>query len=244
MTTKTTSAPLDRLTRTEWRDAIAFTIGVAWSGLPTTHQTQIDRIINEAHEKLSQMLGHQPWAIRHYSFSTVASQAEYAVPADFRHMLSIVETGTDSSKERPFIARDASDYANAHDQTDTHPWDVRDKATWFYNGMDDSTPPVQEWKRAPTPTGVFTVETTYRPRFSLLADSGTDQFALLPAELSSSIRHEAASKYFAQTRDFEAANMHRAFRNDDFEALTRNNTDTSEDQLVQGVDSAFNRELS
>jgi len=243
MTTKTTSLPLDRLELSEWRDAAAHTIGIAYANLSTEAQTRLNRIINEEHEKVSALFGHHPWCIRNSTVTTVADQAAYAVPADFRHMLSIVEVGTDGAETRTIIARDLADYENAVDGTPTHPWANRDKPTWYYNGMTDQDPPTQEWARVPVPTSAFTVRIVYRPFLALLNTSGQDKFTVLDARFSSPILNGILSRWHASTKDFEAANFYRALQRDDVEVLRHNDTDTSEDTFLQGIDPAFLREL-
>jgi len=243
MTVKTTSLPLDPLTLSEWRDAAAFTIGVGYASHSAEAQARLNRIINEAHEKVSQLFSHQPFAIRPGTITTVADQAAYAMNADFRHMLSMVEVDSQNAETRPYIARDVSDFENAVDGTNTHPWATRDKATWYFNGMTGAEPPVQEWVRTPIPTSVFTVRIQYRPYLALLNTSGSDSYTVIPAGFSSMILNEIQMKWHAQTKNFEAAAAFRAMRDDDFEALTRNDTDTSEDPVPQGFDGHFLREL-
>ena len=245
MALKTTSLPLDNLTLTEWRDTIATWVGVSYANLPTTLQNELNRLINEAHDYVSKRFGHEPWTTRETTVAVTSSSATYPMPADFRHWIVGQEEGsTDTIR---VLTASKADYMNAWGGgTSTHPWaegGSANRPTWFFDGMTGDEPPVQQWKRAQTPTTSVTLRIHYRPYFSLLS-TGADSYTVLPAGYVPEIRAHLMHKWAIYTKDFTQAGVLRQVREDEIAASQINDNVSTEDPVQMGFDDAFTRQMS
>lgn len=248
MTQRTTSTPLDPLTQTEWRNTMAGFIGVAYASLSSNDQTELNRIIDEAHEYISERAKHFPWGKRKKTFtiSTDSSGTDadsnqvYQMPADFRHEVAISET--DGTTRWRCKVSDEEEYHTAADGSASHPWSNDSlRATWFFYGMSSDNPPVQEWVRVGGPTS-GTITFIYRPYFGLVA-SGSNSYTVLPASEVSAIREHCRYKWKLYKNDYTGAAAHRQAREDDIAALEVADRQNSEEPLRLGFDSEFSNQL-
>lgn len=249
MALKTTSTPLDPLTLTEWRDTIASWLGVAYASLSSSAQAELNRIVNEAHEKISQRAAHYPWGQRRTTIAVTGDNVgqddddnyQYLMPADFRRLLVISE----SSSGTRYRAKQAEylDYLNAADGVATHPWAAdASNATWFFQGMSDAQPPRQTWVRVGGPA-TATAVVVYVPYLALLS-TGADSYTVLPAAEVAAIREEARYKWALFSKDYEAAAVHRQAREDEIASLEIGDRQTHDDPIPLGLADSFRRELS
>lgn len=242
MTLKTSSSPLDRLTLAEWRQSAAVWLGLsAWTDIDSVLQTEVERFLNEAHDSISKRAAHYPWGTRETTKTVSAgTDTTYAMPADFRHHVSIVEE-TSTAKTVASVS-DHESFMLAHDGTSAHPWTYRNTPVWFFDGMDDSAPPVQQWRRVGAGNSGATARIRYRPMFGLLNTSGSDQFTDLPAPEVGAIR----AKFFLMVARFRGDTEKVAIWKDAMEeAIAENEINdhvTTETPYRLGVDSAFRRE--
>lgn len=247
---RTTSSPLDRQTLTEWRNRVCDRIGRSYASLSTTQAAFVDRLIDEAHEFLSQRMGHRPWLKRTTTLSLVANQSSYALPADNRQMRYILE-GTGANMRRVAVVTD-EEYYDAFPAAQgesgvaaPHPWQDQADPRWFFEGMDASNPPVYLWRRVPTPTsaeaGAANVTCIYRPLMGMLT---SDQFNELPAQLTSAVYEQITYKWMLFVGEYEKAKEHRIAREDDITALNVGDAKEVEGPIRLRLPDAARRELS
>ena len=245
MPLKTTTAPLDLLTLQEWRDQFAAWVGVSYSNLDSTAQTELNRIVNEAHEKISARAAHYPWGQGEQTSQAVAAGTDttYAMPAEFRHVIDIMETGTNATWRGRVTILDKSDFYQNRGTGDDHTWVTRTIPVWFFDGMTNAEPPVQQWRRLGVDNTAAEIHVLYRPYFSLLTTSGDTSYTQLPAAEVAAIREECRYKWALFTKDYEVAAIHRQARDEEIATLEINDREVSEDPLHLGVDAAFLRQL-
>ncbi len=242
-TLKTTSAPLDRLTLTEWRATMATWVGETYANLSSVDQTELDRIVNEAHETISQRAAHHPWGTREQTSQTVTAGSDtvYPMPADFRHVIDIKETGTNAIWSGRVALSTKSEWYKAEETT--HPWTTRTKPIWFYDGMTAAAPPVMQWRRLGADNTGAEIHILYRPYFSLLTTSGNDSFTQLPAAEVKAIRYEAQTAWALYDQDFDKVQHYERATERAIAALEVNDRVTTEDPYLQGLDEQFSRQL-
>ena len=235
---RTTATPLDRLTLQEWRDRIATFIGVTYAATSPAHQTEIGRLIDEAHEFISKALGHRPFLRRTTTLSLVADQELYAMPADFRTVRHVLEgTGTDL---RRAILSDEEEYwdhfPNQGSGETGHDWDDQQAPHWIYRGLDDSNPPVHVFQRVPTPTsveaGTDNVTVVYRPLMELLT---TSTFNELPASLQSAVSSHVLYKWQMFNKNYEQAAAWKQDREEEIARANINDTRESEKPIEMEI---------
>jgi hypothetical protein len=244
-TLKTTTLPLDQLLLSEYRTTFADVwLGVAYANMDTNEQTELNRMINEAHEYISQRAAHHPWGIREQTSQTVSAGTDtvYEMPADFRHVISIKETGTNATWSGRVTFSDKDEWYKA--EQDTHPWVSRTVPIWFFDGMTAAAPPVQQWRRIGKDNTGAEIHILYRPYFSLLTTTAdNDRYTQLPAAEVKAIKHEFMHQWKLFEGEFEAAGHYRSAREDAIAALETNDRVTNEDPYRQGFDSEFSRQL-
>ncbi len=211
MTLRAAATAIAPLTLTNWRDAICGWLGVAYADLGTVAVAEIDRYIDEAHEFISKELGHEPWTKREASISLASGTATFLAAADVRQMIVIVETyAGDTRRVKPTTKED---YLAAWGEGSVaHPWATQKTPLYFLDGMSDANPPVQQWKRVPTPDASVTGTILYRPYFDTLA---TGSYSELPASCRSMIREKIRQSWALFTSDYEKASAHRSFLRDE-----------------------------
>lgn len=243
MALKTTSAPLARLTLTQWRDEF-----VTWLGfnsytndLTTAQKTILDRFIDGSHEYVDKRFGHEPWATREQNLSLVDGTATYTLNADMRTVILMTETNTSSITRRVHVTSKAEWFGRWKGGSETHPWNVQTVPHWFFDGMDSSVPPVQQWKRQPSPdstvAGTNNVTVFYRPFYNLLATSGQDSYTDLPANAIDAIHMRLLHKWSLWQKDWPAAAQYKAAMDEEIaaNAIADNRPDASEELFGIGM---------
>jgi hypothetical protein len=244
LTLKTIGTPLGRPTLTQWRDRLCATIGVAYSKLSSTAQTQLNRIRDEAMDYISQRAAHEPWGIAEDASDVVdaGTDTTYPFPADVRHVIAITEE-TSTSKQRCATSTKA-DYLDAWGAGATnHDWTTKKPAVWFFDGFTSDKPPKQQWRRIGADNAGATIRIFYRPFFWLVTSTGTDQYVQLPASEVMAIESQALYKWALFTGDQEKVSMYQRAREDDIAALEINDRVASEDPIQQGVGDSFAAQL-
>ena len=246
-TLKTTSTPLDQLLQAAWQARIGTWVGVTWANMSTVQQTEGNRLINGAHEFISQRLGHRPWLRREATLSLVTDQGRYAMPADFRHLLDpgILE-GTGNSRVRVKINtqeewRKAFPLATGSSTSAaTHEWDNQDDPHWVYRGMDASDPPVVVYERIPAPSsakaGTDNVTLDYRPYQELM---DATNYAELPASMVEATIEHIRMKWATFEGSFNKAAFHRQLREDELAATNINDNKENEHPIRQELPDDF-----
>ena len=231
-TLQTTTTPFDRQSRAEWRTRVTGWLGV--SSVSAAHQTEIDRIIDSSHEFISQRLGHSPVPRRVTTLSLVADQSRYAMPADFRHLMDILEgTGGNLKKTEINTQEQWLDGfpSSAAGTTASHQWTDQNSPHWVYRGMDDSDPPVKVYQRVPTPTeaGTNNVTVHYRSYQELM--TATNFGEIDPAAQEAMVEHIRA-KHALYRKQVPLAQAHFAAREDELRALAVNDNKEDEKPIV------------
>jgi len=240
MTLKTTTTPYDRLELTEWRTAIAESLGVAYASLSTSAATRLDRIVNAAQEYISQRAAHTPKLQREKTFTlTAASDQELAMPADFRSAIRMQEERTDGTNVSAVFTT-KTDWMDARDGSVTHPWITDSRAKVFFDGMSSAEPPVEQWRRVGVSAASATLRVIYRPFFNLLS-TGADAFTDLPASETEAILKQAQAQWALYNKDYEAYGVLRQDREDHINALETGDRKNFEEPFEQGMDVLFRR---
>lgn len=210
MALRTTSTPLDQLTLTEWRNTIADWCGVSYANLSTSHQTELNRYIEEAHDYITKRMAHLPWAQRVSAPTLSASSTTVSMPADFRTMLRITETESGSTTNAIVVTKLDWYEAWGTGGRTTHPWAESSAVPrWYFDGMTSDNPPVAQWKRANTSTNAITLSFLYVPYFGLVS---SDSYTELPAGAVPEIRHHIRGLWAAFRQEYEKANAEFALR--------------------------------
>lgn len=209
MTLRTTSNPLVPLTHAEWRTTISSWCGVSYANQSSTVQTELDRLVNEGHDYISKRLGHDPHAKRRWTPSAPSTtDGTFTLPSDVRIVKFITESDGTTTRDGTLVLED--DYLAAWgDGKTTHPWQEGTRPYYFFEGMSSANPPVQQWKRVPTPTTSLTVTVMGYPLFGL---GENDTYNELPATLVAETRHHIRAEFAAYQRDYETAAKEMALR--------------------------------
>ena len=241
-TLKTTSTPYDNQNRAEWRARVTTWLGIdAFSSLATLQQTEVDRLVDAAHEYVSKRLGHRPWMRRVATITLNAAESKFPMPADFRHLLELTE-GTGSSEKRVKVRtqKEWLDRLPAAPTTHAHPWDQQNDPRWVYRGMDSSDPPVVVYERFPTPSASSTATAYYRPYHELMDAAN---FSELPPSSTEGIVAHLRSSHAAFAGQFETANFWRTVREDELAAGNINDNKENEDPINQELPLDFMWEM-
>lgn len=211
MALRTTSNPLAPLTHAQWRTTVCAWIGVAYSQQHGDAQAELDRIVNETHDYISKRLGHDPYAKRRWTPSAPSlSDGTFTLASDVRIVRTITESDGSTTRDGAVVTEE--DYRAAWGAGHaTHPWQSGTVPYYFFEGMTADNPPVQQWKRVPTPTAALTVTVTGYPYFG---KGENDTYTELPATLTAESRHHARSRFAAFQRDYATAREEAALRDD------------------------------
>jgi len=213
---RTTTSPLDRLTETELRNTVATWSGISYDNLATATQTELNRILEEAHEYISKRMAHYPWAVREKEETLSASSQTISMPADFRSMRQITETQGGKTKLVQITTKADFVASWGTQGRSTHPWaESAAEPRWFFDGMTSDDPPVAQWKRAKSDSSAITVTFYYTPYFGLIS---SDTFVELPASAYPEIRHEMRAEYAALRREYDVAREERGLREEKIQA--------------------------
>lgn len=201
MTLRTISTPLDPLTLTEWRDTVAGWCGVAYANIDSAAQTELNRYIEEAHDYISKRFGHEPWTMQEWSVSLASGTATFTLDAAVRTVMTITESnGTTTRVVQPATKREYLEAWGSGAQT--HPWNSQTDPHYLFDGVDNSDPPVQQWKRVPTPDTALTITVLGRPYFGLIA---SENYTHLPAGVTKELRHHIRAEWAAYKSDYDKA---------------------------------------
>lgn len=250
MVLKTTTTPLARLTQTQWRDEFVTWLGLNsyTNDLSAAQKTDLNRYIDASHEYVDKRFGHEPWAMREQTLSLVDGTATYALRADTRTIMLITEVNTSSITRRVHVTSKKEWAGKWKGGSETHPWNVQTVPHWFLDGMDSSQPPVQQWKRQPSPdstvAGTNNVTVYYRPYYNLLG-SGEDSFTDLPANAVEAIRMHLLYKWAVRNKEWADAAQYKAAREDEIgaEAIADNKPDASEELFGIGMNEDLTTEM-
>ena len=242
MALKSTTAPLDQILLTEWRDQVCSIKGIAYDSQAAEWKTLLNDTINRAFEYISQRAAHHPWGQQETTLTvTAGADSVYAMPAAFRHLVSVYEVAADGSR----ILADQStkqDFYNTQEGA-AHPWEYREKPVWFFDGLTDAQPPVQQWRRIGLDNTGATARVLFRPYFNLLSTTGQDAYPYLPAAESSALLHRILSQLAAAEKDWAGAQFHKAMMDDEIRALEVNDRGTTEAPVRLGTDPDFARQM-
>lgn len=209
MSLRTTSNPLVPLTHAQWRTTIGAWNGVVYADTSATTQTELDRLINEAHDYISKRLGHDPYAKRRWTPTAPSTtDGTFTLPSDVRIVKFITESDGETTRDATLVLED--DYRQAWGSGHTvHPWQEGVTPYYFFEGMTSDNPPLQQWKRVPTPLVALTVTVVGYPIFGL---GENDTYTELPATLVAETRHHIRSEFASFQRDYETAGREAALR--------------------------------
>jgi len=217
MTLRTVTTPYDPQTTAEIQAAVATKIGRAYSGWDTVFQTEVNRIIDNSGEYITKRFGHEPWMLHELSLSLAASTATLTLAAAARQVMTIVETYdgttrlvTPTTKREYLLAWGAG--------ATSHPWSQQSQPYWFLDGMDDSNPPLQQWKRVPTPDKAITATALVRPYLTLRSTTGDTQYTHLPAHAAAALMEYVYEKVLMFMGDYEQAAQHKRSMEDEIAA--------------------------
>ena len=196
-------------------------MGVAYASLKTAAKTELDRYIDEAHDYISKRWAHEPWALREWTVSLASGTATFPLAVDVRHIELITESDGTNKRTTKIVTK--ADYHRAFDGGTAHPWDQQDDPRYFFDGMDDSNPPKQQWKRAPKPTAALTLTVVGRPYFGMI---GTDTYTELPPSTVTELRHHLRMLWAAFRKDDEDMRREQALREDAIRASQVNDNPT------------------
>lgn len=245
MTLRTATTTLDPLTLAEWRNTIATWLGISYANIDTSAQTELNRMIDEAHEYISQRFGHEPWTMREKSLSLASGTGTLSMDADVRHVILITETYSGSTREA--ILTTKADYLAAWGEGfDTHPWNGQTEARWFFDGMTSDNPPQQQWRRVPTPDGAVTGTALVRPYFTLLGTTGDTQYTELPPHAVSALREHLRALWALFERNYEAYGIHRQAREEQLAAMAQSDNPAGavEQPIEITTPSVFRKEMN
>lgn len=208
-------SPFDPLTLTEWRNTIATWVGVPYSSQNSSITTELDRMIDEAHDYISKRKGHDPWTQREATFTLAASTATASLGYDVRTLIDIAESYSGNTQLATITTK--RDYLLAWGKTPraSHPWDDQNKPYYYFDGMTSDNPPKQQWKRVPTPDATVSVTYVYHPYFELLA-SGS--YAELPAHAVAEIRAYIKYRWQMEYGDQQKAMGYKSMLEDELRA--------------------------
>jgi len=219
MTLRTVTTALDPLTLTEWRSTLAAWIGETYSGLAATAKTELNRYIDEAHEYITERWGHEPWTQREASLSLASDVAVLALAVDVRQVILITEVYNSDTRVADLTTKRDWMMAWGTGGFTSHPWSTQEEPHWFFDGMDDSNPPKQQWKRVPTPDAAVTGTVLFHPYFTLLTGSGDAQYSELPPHAVAPLRETIRLKWARFTRDTEGIQLATQAREDELAAV-------------------------
>ena len=206
MTPRTITSPYDPQTQAEMRAWIGTALGQTYANMDTALQTEVDRIIDASGEYITKTMRHEPWALHEIASQTLASgTATVTLAAAVRHVVVINETY--DSITRNVRPSSKMEYMQAWgDGSTTHPWATSQSSPrWFFDGMDDSNPPLQQWKRVPTPDKAITYTVLARPYMTLMGTTGDTQYTHLPANAAQALKDYCMEKVAILQRDWEGA---------------------------------------
>ena len=217
MANKSVVSAFDPKTLTEWRNTLAFWVGVAYANLDSTTggaQDQFNELIDEAHDLVDSMFAHEPWSRFRKSLSLAADTATLALDYDVREPMVITETYNGQTKQVVIQFMEDYDMAWGGGGRDTHPWASQDDPHWVIDELSSDAPPKIQLTRYPTPDLAITGTALCRPYFGLLAASGEDQYTYLPRHARRVIKPELIKSWAVMTQDWEAVNQLRQERQD------------------------------
>ena len=210
MTLRATSTPLDRLSETELRNTVAEWSGIPYADLSTVSQTELNRMIDSTYEYISERSGHFPWAKREYTVALAADVQVLPMPADFRSMKIITETAAGKTSVAYITDKETWRRAWGTIGRVTHPWEDEAIVRWFFDGMDDSAAPLQQWKRHAAPTAAITMMFDYVPYFGTAASALPE----IPAHGMGPITHHLRGLYAAWRRQYDVVKEEFSIRED------------------------------
>lgn len=244
MALKSTSSPLAQMELSAWRTQVCAYKGINYSSMPSAWQTMFDDTVNRAIDYISQRAAHQPWGQQETTL-TVTSGADttYSMPAAFRHLIAIYEVAADGSRVKANYTSKQTFYEKQSGSA--HPWESSTDPYWFWDGMTDGEPPVQQWRRVGADNSGATVYVLFRPFFNLLtADGGTqDDWPYLPASESEAVLWKILEAIEVFSQNWEAAGVLRSMKEDAIHALEVGDRKTVEAPMRQDVDPDFARQM-
>jgi len=218
VTLRTIDTPFDPETNAELQAKIGTYLGTTWANLPTVLQTEYQRIIDASAEYLSKRFGHEPWMIHEEDLALAADTATLTLAAECRHVLTLIETY--DGKTRTVQPTTKREWMLAWGTgADSHPWSTQTRPYWFFDGMDDSNPPLQQWKRVPTPDKAITGTALYRPYLTLRGSSGDTQYSHIPANAAMAQEDYILARVEKQAKNFDKAGVHKQFMEDEISAI-------------------------
>lgn len=214
-TERTTSNPYARHTLSHLQDEIA----VIWygassfsSGLSSARQTQILQVIEDGNDRIAaEAFGHRPWWRRTIAagLTLVTDQATYAMPADFRRMISLKETIGGKTRDVAWVPEDAWEQAWGDELVATHPWGDEDSIPrWFGRGFSSDNPPVYIIERQPTPTATENGGKLYPLYRPYDGDLTNDTYHILPPAGRRALKHYAKMILAANDGDEQQFAIH------------------------------------
>ena len=217
MADKSVVSAFDPKTLTEWRNTLAFWVGVAYSNLDTTTggaQDQFNELIDEAHDLVDELFANEPWSRIRKSLSLAAGTGTLALDYDVRHPMVITETYDGTTRQ--VVIQNLEDYEMAWGGggRDTHPWTNQDDPHWIIDELSSDAPPKIQLTRYPAPSLALTGTALCRPYFGLLASTGEDQYTFLPRHARRVIKPELIKSWAVMTKDWESVNQLRLERQD------------------------------
>lgn len=229
---------LDPLTLAEWRATIGTWIGVEYASLSTAVQTELNRLIDEAHDWVSKEYGHEPWGRRVWTVggsdftAPSTSTGLFELPADCRQILAIQESENGTGAFAKFTRFES--WMDAGRETTSHPWTDQSVPYYFFKAMSDDNPPVQTWQRAPVPSAAITAMTIIgRPYFTLLGTTGDTQYTELPAQIVPELRHHLRAQWAASRREYDVMQAEVALRDDAVRATQKNSAPDGAEVLIR-----------
>ncbi len=249
MALRDVTTALDALTLTEWRDTICSWLGQEYSGLSTTSQAELNRLINEAHDWVSKTYGHQSWAQRVWTiggsdFSAPStSTGQFDLPHDIRHVMAIQESEAGTGATGRITSM--SNWMSAGADLVSHPWTSQSTPYYFFRAMSDANPPVEIWQRTPIPTSTIAAMTIVgRPYFTLLGSSGDTQYTEIPPQHVPELRHHLRAQFAAFEQDYAKVTIEMQLRDDAVRATQINDAPFgAEGALMPQPPEEFYREL-
>jgi hypothetical protein len=250
MALRAVTTALDSLTLTEWRNTLATWFGVAYADLDSDVQTELNRLIDEAHDWVSKIYGHERWSRRVWTVggsdftAPSTSTGLFDLPADCRQIISIQESEDGTGAEGKFTNYESWMQAGAG--TTAHPWDNQSAPYYFFKAMSDANPPVETWQRVPTPATAATAMTILgRPYFTLLGTTGDTQYTELPPQVVPELRHHLRAQWFAFRMEYEKVGIEIQLRDDAVRATQVNSAPSGAEVGIATRPSAvFDDEMS
>lgn len=219
MALRDTSSALAPETLARWRQTIGSWCGVDYDNMDTAAQTELNRLIDEAHDWVSSNHGHQTWAQRVWTVggsdftAPSTSTGLFTLPSDCRHIVSLQESedGTGAAGQITTMV----DWMAAGAGETSHPWDNQNTPRYFFKAMSDANPPVETWQRQPIPSSAITAMTIVgRPFFEPLGTSGSSQYPGIPPQYTPQLRHHLRAQWAAFTQEYEKVGIETQLRDD------------------------------